>query len=43
MLARVTAATVLALAAVGLMAAPASANCGGVGLPGKPPIIIFHC
>lgn len=43
MLARLTAATVLALVAVGLLAAPASANCGEVGIPGKPPVIIIHC
>lgn len=32
-----TAATAVALAS------PASANCGEVGIPGKPPVIIIHC
>ena len=43
MLARAAATVLLAIATVGLLAAPASANCGEVGIPGKPPIIIIHC
>lgn len=43
MLKRATAALVLAFATVGLLAAPAAANCGQVGIPGKPPVIIIHC
>jgi hypothetical protein len=33
----------LAAAATVALAAPAAANCGEVGVPGKPPLIIIHC
>lgn len=33
----------LAAATLGALATPASANCGEIGIPGKPPLIIFHC
>ena len=33
----------LTAATLGVLAAPAAANCGEVGIPGKPPLIIIHC
>lgn len=43
MLVRALLTALLAAAALGVLAAPASANCGEVGLPGKEPVIIIHC
>lgn len=43
MLVRAAATLLLAAAATVALAVPASANCGEVGIPGKPPIIIIHC
>lgn len=43
MLVRAALTALLAAATLGVLAAPASANCGEVGIPGKPPLIIIHC
>ena len=43
MLVRALLTALLAAATLGALAAPASANCGEVGIPGKPPVIIIHC
>lgn len=43
MLARSLVTALLTACTLGLLAAPAAANCGEVGIPGKPPVIVFHC